>query len=87
MTGVQTCALPIYGADVWPEFLRGGLGRIRDYCETDVLNTYLIYLRFELVRGHLNPAEHAHEVARVRKLLDESGAGHLKEFAAAWPAS
>jgi 3'-5' exonuclease len=75
------------GADVWPEFLRGGLGRIRDYCETDVLNTYLIYLRFELVRGHLNPAEHAHEVARVRKLLDESSAGHLKEFAAAWPAS
>jgi hypothetical protein len=39
------------------------------------------------VRGHLNPAEHAHEVARVRKLLEESSVGHLKEFAAAWPAS
>ncbi|HEX3848117.1 MAG TPA: 3'-5' exonuclease [Steroidobacteraceae bacterium] len=72
------------GADVWPAYLAGGLKRIRDYCETDVLNTYLIYLRFELIRGHLNAAEHAHEVARVRKLVDESAAAHLREFAAAW---
>jgi hypothetical protein len=50
-----------------------------------VLNTYLIYLRFQLIRGHLNAAEHSHEVARVRKLLAEAGAAHLKEFAAAWP--
>jgi hypothetical protein len=44
-------------------------------------------LRFELLRGHLSAAEHAHEVARVRKLLDESPAVHLKEFAASWPAT
>jgi predicted PolB exonuclease-like 3'-5' exonuclease len=75
------------GAEVWSEYLRGGIARIRNYCETDVLNTYLIYLRFELLRGRLNPAEHAHEVERVRKLLDGSLAGHLKEFAAAWPAA
>jgi predicted PolB exonuclease-like 3'-5' exonuclease len=74
------------GADVWPAYLEGGLSRIRDYCETDVLNTYLIYLRFELVRGHLNAAEHHQEVARVRKLLADSTAAHLQEFAAAWPA-
>ena len=37
------------------------------------------------MRGHLNAAEHAHEVARVRKLLNDSSAAHLKEFAAAWP--
>src|SRR6202050_3837975 len=75
----------MHGADVWPEYLRGGLARIRNYCETDVLNTYLIYLRFELIRGHLNATEHAHELARVRKLLAESNAAHLKEFAAAVP--
>jgi len=50
-----------------------------------VLNTYLVYLRFELLRGHLDPTLHAHEVARVRKLLADSTAAHLKEFAAAWP--
>jgi len=77
----------MHGADVWPAYLTGGLARIRAYCETDVLNTYLIYLRFELLRGHLSPAEHAHEVARVRQTLSDSAAEHLKEFAAAWPAS
>jgi hypothetical protein len=39
-----------------------------------------------LFRGHLIPAEHAHEVERVRTLLRDSTAAHLKEFAAAWPA-
>ncbi len=43
----------MHGADVWDAYLQGGLARIREYCETDVLNTYLIFLRFELLRGHL----------------------------------
>jgi hypothetical protein len=75
----------MHGADVWGTYLQGGLSRIRAYCETDVLNTYLIYLRFELTRGHVSPAQHAHELARVRRLLADSGLEHLKEFAAAWP--
>jgi predicted PolB exonuclease-like 3'-5' exonuclease len=73
------------GSQVWPVFLTGGLSRIRDYCETDVMNTYLVYLRFQLLRGHLNEVEHAAEVARVRKLLEDSDAAHWREFAAAWP--
>jgi 3'-5' exonuclease len=79
--------LGMHGSQVWEVFLKGGLKRIRDYCETDVLNTYLIYLRFELLRGHLNAIEHANEIARVRKLLEESPAAHFKEFSAAWPAN
>ena len=74
------------GSQVWDVYLEGGLARIRDYCESDVLNTYLVFLRFQLLRGHLNPHEHANEVARVRKLLDDSVSPHLQEFAAAWPA-
>jgi predicted PolB exonuclease-like 3'-5' exonuclease len=77
--------LGMHGADVWDAYLKGGLARIRAYCETDVLNTYLIYLRFDLLRGHLNAAEHAQEVARVRKLLQDAAAPHLQEFLAAWP--
>ena len=75
----------LHGSQVWEVYLQGDLARIRDYCETDVLNTYLIYLRFQLLRGHLNGVEHAGEVARVRKLLTESAAAHLREFGAAWP--
>jgi predicted PolB exonuclease-like 3'-5' exonuclease len=77
--------LGMHGADVWDAYLNGGLSRIRAYCETDVLNTYLIYLRFELLRGRLNAAEHAVEVARVRNLLQDAAAPHLQEFLAAWP--
>jgi hypothetical protein len=75
------------GSQVWDQYLQGGIRRIRDYCETDVLNTYLIYLRFELLRGRLSAAEHAAEVARVRQLLKDSAAAHLHEFLAAWPES
>jgi predicted PolB exonuclease-like 3'-5' exonuclease len=74
------------GADVWDAYQRGELANIRAYCETDVLNTYLVYLRFELTRGRLSPAEHAAEEARVRMLLRASPAAHLQEFDAAWPA-
>jgi predicted PolB exonuclease-like 3'-5' exonuclease len=75
------------GSQVWDEYLGGGIKRIRDYCETDVLNTYLIYLRFELLRGRLSAAEHLGEVVRVRQLLKDSTAAHLQEFLAAWPES
>jgi predicted PolB exonuclease-like 3'-5' exonuclease len=76
--------LGMHGADVWPAYLRGELPDIRAYCESDVLNTYLIYLRFELMRGNLTSQEHAAEVERVRRHLDDSTATHLREFAAAW---
>jgi predicted PolB exonuclease-like 3'-5' exonuclease len=75
----------MHGAQVWDAYRRGELAQIRAYCETDVLNTYLVYLRFELVRGRFSSAEHDLEVGRVRKLLGESPAAHLREFAAAWP--
>jgi 3'-5' exonuclease len=77
--------LGMHGSMVWEVFRQGGIRRIRDYCETDVLNTYLIYLRFELLRGRLNAVEHAHETARVRQFLKDSPAAHHQEFSAAWP--
>lgn len=72
------------GADVWDAHQQGRLREIRGYCETDVLNTYLIHLRFELVRGNLTPAGHQAEEQRLRDLLRASAAPHLLEFEAAW---
>lgn len=42
------------GSKVWEAYQASELKSIRDYCETDVLNTYCIYLRFELMRGTLS---------------------------------
>jgi predicted PolB exonuclease-like 3'-5' exonuclease len=74
------------GAQVWDAYRAGNLGGIRRYCETDVLNTYLIFLRFELMRGRLTRERHAEEVERVRALL-RSGRDkepHFGEFLDSW---
>ncbi len=75
------------GADVWARYQQGALKDIRDYCETDVLNTYLVYLRFELIRGHCSPSEYEKKLERVKKLLRESEQKHLNEFLQVWEES
>jgi len=84
----QLCGLPgklgMDGSQVHAAFARGEIAAIRAYCETDVANTYLLYLRFQLIRGNLDPAAHEREVALVRSWLAEQPAPHWKEFAAAW---
>ena len=78
--------LGMAGDQVWEQYRAGNIAGIRDYCETDVLNTYLIYLRFELIRGRMSPAQHAAEIARARDYLAAQGGAHLQQFLAAWPA-
>ena len=79
--------LGMAGDKVWDAWRAGRIGAIRDYCETDVLNTYLIYLRFELIRGHLTTAAHDSELGRVRNWLRDRDEAHWKQFAAAWNAA
>lgn len=75
--------LGMNGSQVYPAFREGRIDEIRAYCETDVLNTYLVYLRFLLMRGCDRDA-FAAEVARVRRYLADSPAKHWAEFLAAW---
>lgn len=72
------------GSQVWDAFQAGNLQGIRRYCETDVLNTWLIYLRFEQLRGRLSPAEHAQEIEIVKTLLHTGEEPHHAQFLAAW---
>ena len=72
------------GSRVWETYLAGEIGAIRDYCETDVLNTFLVYLRFELMRGHLTREKYAAEGALVYETLMNDGRSHLTEFATEW---
>jgi hypothetical protein len=74
------------GAQVWDEYLAGNIAGVRRYCETDVLNTYLIYLRFEFMRGQLTPERLATEIERVKALLRDSAEPHCGEFLRAWEA-
>ncbi len=72
------------GDQVWDAVRSGQLAAVRRYCETDVLNTTLIYLRFEFMRGRLDRTQYEAEVARVRATLAASGEPHHAEFLAAW---
>ena len=76
--------LGMAGGDVWERWLGGEIDAIRDYCETDVLNTYLVYLRFQQMRGRLTEPGYKSACQRVRELLESDGREHLREFAAAW---
>ncbi len=72
------------GSKVWEHYLAGDIEGIRNYCETDVLNTYLVFLRYELMRGQKSASAYEAECQRVRELLQEEGKPHLLEFLNAW---
>lgn len=78
--------LDVSGAKVYEMHLRGEMQGIRDYCETDVLNTYLLYLHHQHLGGIL-PTEIMHdEFDKVREYLDKEGPKrpHLTQFLEAW---
>ncbi len=72
------------GSKVWDAYCQGKIEEIRNYCETDVVNTYLVYLRFQLMRGLLNHESYAAEVALVRETLASYSAAHWQEYLNAW---
>ena len=74
------------GAKVWEAFHAGDIDGIRNYCETDVLNTWLVYLRFQLIRGRLTPASCEQELELLRDLLTQENKPHFNEFLQHWSA-
>ncbi|MBI1964686.1 MAG: 3'-5' exonuclease [Betaproteobacteria bacterium] len=78
--------LGMEGAGVWAAYQAGKLAEIRNYCEADVVNTYLIYLRFQLMRGALTPDRYRAECEVVRSTLKKSPEPHWQEFLAHWRA-
>lgn len=85
------CGLPgkmgMSGAEVAERVTAGDVASVRDYCETDVLNTYLLYLRFQRFRGQLDGETVERECERVRSALDALDRPHLRAFLEAWQAA
>ncbi len=72
------------GGKVFDAFQDGDLKGIRDYCETDVLNTWLVYLRFQLMRGELDATGYDQELALLQDYLKEEGHPHFLVFLETW---
>lgn len=74
------------GSQVYAQYLAGQTEEIRRYCETDVMNTYLLYCRFQQMRGGFTPPEYEREIAFVKETLGNlaPNEAHWQEYLAAW---
>lgn len=74
------------GSQVYAQYLAGQTDEIRRYCETDVMNTYLLYCRFQQMRGGFTPTEYEAEIAFVKETLGNlaPNEAHWQEYLAAW---
>jgi predicted PolB exonuclease-like 3'-5' exonuclease len=84
----QLAGLPgkigIGGAKVWETWLAGDLAKIRDYCEADTANTYLLFLRYQLLRGVFSKEAYQQETRTLKKYLQEQDKPHWREFLKLW---
>jgi len=84
----RSCGFPgklgMDGSQVHAAFVGGKLEDIRRYCETDVMNTWLVYCRFQKMRGGFTEAEHEREVALARETIAAIDEPHWAEYLAAW---
>ena len=62
----------------------GLIAEIRAYCEADSANTYLLYLRYQKLRGVLDDGNYRRECELLRNVLKESPQPQWKEFLARW---
>jgi len=79
----------IDGSQVAGLYDEGRIEEIRSYCETDVLNTYLVYLRTMLHMGTVGLEAHNRAVADLIAFIKANGEErpHLLEFLTAWGAA
>jgi len=59
----------IDGSEVAKYFREGRIKEIADYCETDIVNTYRVWLRHELFRGRLSPIQFQFSEAKLAEFI------------------
>ena len=69
------------GSSVMDAYLEGRIGDIRRYCLEDALNTYLVSIHFDYMRGHLSQDNLDDEYGLLIDVLKASGEQHLMDFA------
>ena len=69
------------GSSVMGAYLDGKIGEIRRYCLEDALNTYLVFLHFQFLRGKLTQDNLDEEYGLLIDVLKVSSEDHLKAFA------
>ncbi|HYG67438.1 MAG TPA: 3'-5' exonuclease [Anaeromyxobacteraceae bacterium] len=68
----------VAGEDVLALYEAGAVDRISAYCMTDVVQTYLVFLRYRLLEGSLTPDGYAESAAIARETLPALFARRLR---------
>lgn len=77
------------GGSVSTMYDEGDLAGIRNYCEADVLNTYLLYLRYQHHCGVMTTFSYNTAVEEILSFIDDVGSErpYLVDFGKAWEES
>ena len=85
----RLCGFPgklgMEGSQVWGAWKSGAQAEVRDYCETDVANTWLLWCRFQLLRGVLQQDAYDAEIRLARETFASLEGEHWRAFLEAWP--
>ena len=61
--------LDVSGDQVWDLYLEGRIEDIRNYCEHDVLNTYLIFIHYQAMIGKITNEELSSRIHSLKQLF------------------
>lgn len=59
----------IHGDQVMELYFKGDIAKINEYCESDTLNTYWLFLKYELLRGNLLISDYAKNLGAMSEFL------------------
>ena len=76
--------LDVSGDQVWDLYLEGRIEDIRNYCEHDVLNTYLIFIHYQAMIGKITNEELSSRIHSLKQLLLNTEKQHFQLFLSAW---
>ena len=74
----------IDGSEINQYYDKNDYQSISNYCETDVLNTYLVYLRVMMHQHKLSIANYNYAIESILEFLQNSDKQYLLEFYQAW---
>jgi predicted PolB exonuclease-like 3'-5' exonuclease len=77
------------GSQIEGLIAEGRLQEVRDYCESDVLSTYLLFLRYALFRGEMSEVGYCASIQNLKEFLESNGSErrNLQMFSSAWTAA
>lgn len=59
----------IHGGQVMELFYKGEFEKIHEYCESDVLNTYMLFLKYELIKGNLTQEDYVQHLQTMAEYI------------------